>query len=132
MDEMDERLRRDADKIEAPVPPELSARIRATLKSVTPARRRTRAMMPLGVWVAASLSGAAAALLVFLLLPRAEPPARRPEPLAQSAPLPRSIAQEFPLEVRTAELTGPLEEELANLQSDIEKARERVRDDLDF
>lgn len=129
MDELEERLRRDAGRIEASVPPELSGRIRAGVGVAPPARRRARDVLPLRLWVTASVSGAAAALLVLLLWPRPEPP---PAPLAHTAPLPESIAREFPLTVKTAELTAPLEEELENLQSDVAKARERVREDLDF
>jgi hypothetical protein len=36
------------------------------------------------------------------------------------------------LDVRNADFTSPLEEELLNLQSDLEKARKSVREDLDF
>lgn len=139
MDEVEKRLRRDAGRIDAPVTSEVEARVRASLEQeqgrteVFAARKpRSDPSPPLGLWMAASLSGAAVALLAFLLLPRPEPPARAPAALAQSAPLPESIAREFPLTVKTAELTAPLEQELENLQSDIEKARERVKKDLDF
>jgi hypothetical protein len=36
----------------------------------------------------------------------------------------------IPLNVRTADLTGPLEEELLRLQSDLEKARSKVEQDI--
>ncbi|HZD52305.1 MAG TPA: hypothetical protein VE175_04615 [Woeseiaceae bacterium] len=131
MDEMEKRLKRDAARIRARVPPDVSARVQASLSRATEPGRPTPRTISLGLWLAASLSGAAAAALLLLLLPHADrsPP---PEPLARSVPLPRSIAGEFPLEVKTAELTAPLEQELDNLQSDIEKAREQVKEDLDF
>jgi hypothetical protein len=44
---------------------------------------------------------------------------------------------EFPLispqlDLRSADFTSPLEEELLKLQADLEKARETVRKDVDF
>jgi hypothetical protein len=52
------------------------------------------------------------------------PPTATEPPLL--APLP------VPLDIRTADFASPLAEELERLQSDIEKARESVREDLDF
>lgn len=135
MDEIEKRLREDAERIEAPVTPELQARVRASLEKVPlekRPRRRAREVPPLGLWMAASLTGAAAALVAFLLLPRTGAPPPAPAAVARSMPLPASIAREFPLVVKTADLTAPLEQELEHLQSDIEKARERVQQDLDF
>ncbi len=41
-----------------------------------------------------------------------------------------SIQDGFPLDVKTAEWATPPEEELKNLQSDLEKAREKLERDL--
>jgi hypothetical protein len=63
-----------------------------------------------------------------------------PEPLQELAattrtepPLPVDIPMIAPhLDIRSAEFTSPLEEELEKLKVDIEKARESVREDVDF
>lgn len=154
MDELERRLRRDAERIEAEVPPALTARIREAVRREADAASRARADsdrgvartrgahggarqhsgLPLRLWAAASLSGVAAVLAVVLLLPRLGPdePARAPHPATPVATLPPDIAREFPLVVKTADLTEPLEEELDDLKSDLDKARKRVERDLDF
>ena len=130
MDELEQRLREDAAKIDARVPREVSARLRARLQDQARVPH-AREASPFRLWAFASLSGAAAALVVVLLLPRSEAP-RDPQPVATSVPVPRDVAREFPLVAKTAELTAPLEQELEALKSDIEKAREKVEDDLAF
>ncbi|HEX7061621.1 MAG TPA: hypothetical protein VF200_06595 [Woeseiaceae bacterium] len=154
MDELEGWLRRDALRIEAEVPPAVTARIREAVRREAEATSRARAAangrlaraagthagarqhtgLPLGLWAAASLCGVAAALAVVLVLPRlgSDEAARAPHPAAPVATLPPDLAREFPLVVKTADLTGPLEEELDDLKSDLDKARKRVERDLDF
>ena len=52
------------------------------------------------------------------------------EPISSTPGTVLSIQSGFPLNVETAEWTTPLEEELRNLRSDLEKARENVERDL--
>jgi hypothetical protein len=130
MDELERRLRQDAARIEAEVPPELAERIRARIAAESRIARVDESPSPFRLWAFASLSGVAAVLLL-MLLPDAEPPSP-PVDVASTAPLPDDLAREFPLQVKTAELTAPLERELENLRSDLEKAREKVEDDLAF
>ena len=53
--------------------------------------------------------------------------ARTEPPLPVDLPL---LAPE--LDIRSAEFISPLEEELLKLRSDLEKARDNVREDVDF
>ncbi len=83
------------------------------------------------LWWASSLTGLAAAALVIILInwnPTTDP--QEVQPVASTPGTVVSIQSGFPLNVETAEWATPLEEELKNLQSDLEKARESVERDL--
>lgn len=139
MDEMERRLKRDADAIDGSVSPELEARIAASLRAVEPARREAPAAPRYGdlrFWLFSSLTGVAAVLLVVVAL-------NRPAGTIDEEPLPELVdlglppATEtgvgpVPLSVKPAEFTGPLEGELAAFKADLEKAREALEDDLRF
>lgn len=161
MKEIEERLHEDAARLEAEVPAELRARIDSALRRAAPAvPRRTRAGVglprirhrfagkvgqqakaraigdrygPGSLWLGGSLTGLAAAASVVLLVNRDA--GQAPEPLSHTPrPVSEYVQLEFPVPLRaqTAVLTEPLEEELANLRSDLEKARENVARDLEF
>lgn len=129
MDELGNRLRQDAEDIEVVVSDELDRRIAASLRGVTPGkpgrvgRERVR---PAGFWWASSVTGiAAAAAVIFVINARQEDttPVATPPPVVVTAPL-------IDLRAETATLTGALEQELENLQSDMRKAEEQVRRDI--
>lgn len=138
--DLEQRLRNDAQQIRAEISPELRARISASIRSVAPIRSVPASHDSRGSrgpgWWASGLTGLAAALLIILLVNTD----RGSEPIAPGATdesIATTITPELgenlgtlPLKVRTADLTGPLEEELVRLQADIEKARERVERDL--
>jgi hypothetical protein len=134
MDDLERRLREDAEAIRAEVPPQLTARIASSVcgvRALPPARREFG--WPL--WLAASLTGAAAAAVAIVSVnwrsmnEPAPPPA---EAVAESVPDYIRDFEQLPLHAKTADLTAPLEEELKNLRSDLERARENVEQDLDF
>ena len=138
MDEFEKRLKRDADAIEAKVSPELRARVDATLRGIEPMRvagaRRDRTTP--GLWWASTLTGVAAVLMIIILVnwgPQVATPVPA-SPVADMTVPPDSVLDTPPplLDIRTADFTSPLEEELVRLQSDLEKARESVKKDLDF
>lgn len=137
MDEFEKRLKRDADAIRADVSPELRARIDASLTGIEPVRETRRRSSPTGLWWASSLTGLATAVIVIVAVNwnRPGPDIQPAETLATESALPTEprlpIGPEI-LDIRTADFTSPLEQELIKLQSDIEKARESVRKDLDF
>ncbi len=129
MDKLANRLREDADKIEVSVSEELDHRIAASLQGVTQEgvagkpRERSR---PSGFWWASSLTGiaAAAAVIVIINLQQAEePPQATPTDVVAVVPV-------IDWQAETAALTGPLQQELENLQADIRKAEEKVKKDI--
>ncbi len=117
--------------------PELRARIDASLQGIEPVRQARRRSSSAGLWWASSLTGLAATLVVIAVVNWNKPGAdiQPAETLATESALPTEpelpIGPEI-LDIRTADFTSPLEQELIKLQSDIEKARESVRKDLDF
>jgi hypothetical protein len=133
MDKLERRLKEDASLIKAELAPELQERIRASLESTQPAKQAPRAIKTPGtsLWWASSLTGLAAAALLIVVINwngGVEPV----DEVSDAAPpgITWSIQSGFPLSAETAEWTAPLEEELKNLQSDLEKARESVERDL--
>lgn len=137
MDEFEKRLKRDAADIDAGISPQLRERLDANL-------RGTKRIKPvpeshtsgINIWWASSLTGLAAAVIVLALINW-----NRPSPLEVPAePVATTTVPEFdelqslePLRlVKTAEFTTPLEEELAKLQADMERARAVVRKDIEF
>jgi hypothetical protein len=134
MDDIERRLREDAKAIRAEVPPQLTARIASSVRGVRalpPARREFG--WPL--WLAASLTGAAAAAVAIVSVnwrSMNEPAPPSAEAVAESVPDYIRDFEQLPLHAKTADLTAPLEEELKNLRSDLERARENVEQDLDF
>ena len=128
MDKLAEQLKRDADNIEVRISDELDHRIEASLRSVTPeaGTRKREPARPAGFWWASSLTGIAAAALVILVMNL-----QQPDPPTSVAP--DEFVTAVPVvdwQAETAALTGPLQQELENLQSDLEKAEKKVRQDI--
>ncbi len=138
MDEFEKRLKQDANALEAEVSPQLRARIDASLRgterpgAVGPEKRSASRL-----WLASSLTGLAATIAVIALVNMNRPdPAPVATPVAELPTVPASPL-DFPLfppdlDIQSAEFASPLEEELLKLQADIEKARNSVREDIDF
>ncbi|HLU07414.1 MAG TPA: hypothetical protein VKZ91_12720 [Woeseiaceae bacterium] len=134
MDKLERRLRDDALQIRADVSPDLAVRIQESLRSARP-MPQARREFSLPLWLAASVTGAAAALAVIILVNVGD--IGKPPEAADSAPysVPQYVNElrhELPLRATTADLTAPLEEEMKNLRSDLERARERLERDLEF
>ncbi len=137
MKEFDRRLKNDALTIDAEVSAEWRARMDASLR----ATKRLPAVAPQKraagrLWLASSLTGVASALVIIAVMNwnrHEEPPAPEVAALPRTVPehVATSPAASF-LDIRTAEFTEPLEEELQHLQSDLEKARRNMRRDLEF
>jgi hypothetical protein len=137
MDEFEDRLKRDAEKIRADISPELRLRIDASLRATEQIRPVPESgATGTNLWWASSLTGLAAAVLVIVLINWNQPVTEvtPPAPVA-SQTVPDYIGEIQSLylpRVKTAEFTKPLEEELARLQADIERARENVKEDVAF
>ncbi|HET6630110.1 MAG TPA: hypothetical protein VFG91_10075 [Woeseiaceae bacterium] len=136
MDDFEQKLKRDAAKLPAEITPELEARLRASLAAQAPPRAARKPAIPRRGWLAAGLTGAAAAVLTIALLPREPQPPPQPvavAPAARTAPEhAATLDHTLPLPVEPPDLTAPLEQELANLRADLEQARRRVADDMAF
>lgn len=143
MDELETRLKQDAADIQAKTSPELQARIDASLFAARGSKTvsRTPPARSTSLWWISSITGLTAAVLVILLMNWNKPVeqelpdiAARNQAPTHSVSLPDdwNISDGFRLNVESADLTRSLEEELINLQSDLEKARENVERDVKF
>ncbi len=138
MDEFENRLKRDADEIRAEVSPGFKQRIDASLQATKRIQPVPDSATPsINLWWASSLTGLAAAVIVIVLINWNRPTTELVplEPLAdRTVPATFDELQGFnpPRLIKTAEFTTPLEEELARLQADIERARANVRKDIEF
>jgi len=138
MDELEKRLRDDADRIRVQASDTLQKRIDASLNAERQMHRvyTPKPAPPASLWWISSLTGLAAAIAVIAVLNWNRPVA--PEPTESFAAVPAEPpatevwewAGDLQLNVESAELTQPLEQELQNLQSDMEKARRNVERDM--
>jgi len=133
MDKLERQLQQDAGLIKADISPELQKRIHASLESTRQVEqiRQTAKTPGISLWWASSLTGLAVAALVIVLINwnlTTDP--QEVQPVASTPGTVLSIQSGFPSSVETADWATPLEEELKNLQSDLEKARENVERDL--
>ena len=126
MDNLTRRLREDASQIRADVSPELDARIRASLEAAEPVRQESPKPAPRtpSMWWWSSLVGATGAIVVIVLMNLTS------QPQVPTATAPEIAAAMPSLNIQQAVLTGPLEEELENLESDLKKAEEALRADI--
>ncbi len=138
MDKLDQKLKQDADAIEATITPALQARLDATLHALEPkSPPATKSRPGLGWWWLSSLTGVAAALLLIVYMNRGEVAQETVAPVVVEAPPDVNIAPlvEKPLDIRSAEyaedIADPLAEELRNQQTEFEKAREKLGFDVD-
>ncbi|MDJ0812920.1 MAG: hypothetical protein QNJ23_04275 [Woeseiaceae bacterium] len=130
MDKLAKRLREDAAHIECAVSDELDDRIRASLENIKPQQpaEPRRSARPPAFWWASSLTGVAAAIVLIAVLNLQEPEPAIPttEPVAQQLVIPSIEWQ-----AETAVLVSPLEQEFEDLQSDLKKAEEALREDIE-
>lgn len=128
MDKLAKRLHDDALQIEARVSEQLDARINASLQSIEPEQPVARRRRPGSgsFWWASSLTGIAAAALVIAVVNL-----HRPQPTAPG-PAPRpSVLPAIKWHTEAAVLTAPLEQEYEDLRSDLERAEEAVKQDIE-
>lgn len=130
MDKLAERLRDDAASIEATISEELDSRIQASLQGVQPERAadRTAVARPRWFWWASSLTGVAAALVLIAIVNLRAP---EPAPAVAEAPVKPLVLPAIQWRTEAAVLTSPLEQEIEDLQSDLKKAEEAVKQDID-
>ena len=147
MDELERRLKEDAEAIDATVPARLEARIAAAVAAAKPAKPAVSpssagARFDFRWWWASTLTGAAAvfAVVIVAVVLRSGAPDDEPAPpvaatdeaaIRPAIPASAEVVA-VPLEVRRADFAEPLQTELDALKSDLEKARSAVEDDLRF
>ena len=135
MDEFENRLKRDAEDIRVAVSPELQARIDASLRATEQIRPVPESRTSgINLWWTSSLTGLAAAIIVIVLI-NWNRPTTELVPVESIASVPdyeHEIPSLYRPQIKTAEFTNPLEEELVRLQADIERARQNVKEDIDF
>jgi hypothetical protein len=135
MDDLERRLREDAAKVHVDVTPHARMCLRESLRAVraAPSPRRD---FSLPLWLAASLTGAAASVVAILFVSRGGVGEAGYEPADAAAySVPEYVSdleRRIPLRAKTANLEAPLEREMKNLRSDLERARKSVEQDLDF
>ena len=131
MDNLTKQLKQDAGMIEVEISDELDRRINASLRSVKPVQETPR-RRPAVFWWASSLTGVAAALVLIAVL-NARSERDLPEAMPETSPVAMAASPVTPIiewNAESAMLTSPLRKELDDLQSDIDKARKKVREDI--
>ena len=130
MDKLAEQLRKDAEQIDVQISPQLEDRIRASLESASQEQPGTRPARPSATfWWASSLTGIAAAVVVIAIvnLSTTEPEISITEPQ-----LVENITSPFSkLNLRDAVSTETLERELDDIQADLKKAQQALREDIE-
>ena len=128
MDKLAKQLHDDAQRIDVSVADELERRIEASLRAVTPEIEdggpAPVARPPL-FWWASTITGVAAAIGVIAIANWRVPDQPTPPPVNVVAAIPS-----IDLKAETAMLTGPLQQELNRLQSDLKKAEEKVKQEI--
>lgn len=129
MDKLAKQLRDDAKSIEARISPQLDERIRASLESAAQEQAPERPASPTAkFWWTSSLTGIAATLLVIAIVNLT---LDEPEPAITEPPATPQLAVQFDWKLQPAMLTQTLEQELVDIQSDLKKAEQVVRDDIE-
>lgn len=132
MDKLAKKLKADAAMIEVQVSDELDRRITASLRGVRPeiAVRPAVQRRPPVFWWASSLTGVAAALTLIAIVNFRS---QVDDTLAVSpdmSPVAVATAPIIEWKAESAMLTGPLQQELLDLQSDLKKAEEKVKQEI--
>lgn len=132
MDKLAEQLKSDAESLDIRISDELDRRISASLEATRPerpdssvVRQRTAAF-----WWASSLTGAAAALLVITLINKQAISPVAPLETPDTSPIAFVKTPTIDWKAESAMLTSPLEQELLDLQSDLKKAEQKVKQDI--
>jgi hypothetical protein len=130
MDKLAQQLREDSDNIKVEISPELDARIRASLEGVRQEARRPPAgrTRTASFWWGSSLTGIAAAVAVISVINLSD---FRTEPAVTQPPPQQFAMPKFAWKPKAAILTETLEQELDDIQSDLKKAEQVIKKDLD-
>jgi len=130
MDKLAKRLRDDADQISCTVSDELDSRIEASLQGIQmqAAQKRVPEARPASFWWTSSLTGVAVAAAIIVAVNMQTPVPEKGTTEPDQAAL---VAPAVEWNARSAVFTGPLQQEIDDLQSDLEKAQEAVKQDIE-
>lgn len=134
MDKLAKQLRADAEQIEVTITPELDARMQASLRAVRQERKTSRAaagrqrVHTASFWWASSLSGVAATVAVIAVMNLT---GSQPEMAMTEPPAPQYSVPKFTWKPKAAILTESLEQELEDIRSDLKKAEQALKEDID-
>jgi hypothetical protein len=136
MDKLAEQLSKDAALIDVEISSQLDRRISASLHGVTPNVPDDVAspQRPAVFWWASSLTGIAAALVVLAIIDSHSQVEDATEAVADVAsgmsPVALVTTPIIDWKTESAMLTQPLQRELEDLQSDLKRAEEKVKEDI--
>ena len=136
MDKLATLLKDDAESIDVEISEQLDRRIVASLHGVSPDLPEAAAVSrrPAVFWWASSLTGIAAALAVIAIVNSQSPVDNSSEIVAgvtpEMSPVAVATTPIIDWKIESAMLTRPLQRELEDLQSDLKKAEEKVKDDI--
>ena len=132
MDNLAKQLKADAAAIEVQVSDELDRRIGASLQGITPEKPTTSVVQqrPPLFWWASSLTGIAAALAVIAIINSQSQVGEDAAEVTEMSPVTVATTPIINWNAESAMLTQPLQRELEDLQSDIKKAEEKVKQEI--
>jgi hypothetical protein len=132
MDNLAKQLKADAAAIDVQVSDELDRRIGASLQGITPEKPTTptgQSRPPL-FWWASSLTGIAVALAVIAIVNLQSQVGEDVVEAPEMSPVTVATTPIIKWNAESAMLTQPLQRELEDLQSDIKKAEEKVKQEI--
>lgn len=132
MDNLANQLKADAAEIEVQISDELDRRIGASLQGITPEKPTAPAIQqrPPLFWWASSLTGIAAALAVIAIFNAQSKVGEEVLDAPEMSPVTVANTPIIDWNTESAMLTRPLQQELEDLQSDIKKAEEKVKQEI--
>ena len=133
MDKLARQLKQDAAAIDVQVSDELDRRISASLQGIAPEKPAAPAVQPRPAlfWWASSLTGIAAALAVIAIINSHSQEGIEAVPqVVITSPVTEPAVPTINWNARSAMLTRPLQRELEDLQSDIKKAEEKLKQEI--
>jgi hypothetical protein len=103
----------------------------ASLQGVAPETKVTeRPQRPANFWWASSLTGLAAALIVIAVINATAPGTDATRETVDTMPVAVATSPIIDWKTESAMLTRPLQQELEDLQADLKKAEEKVKQEI--
>lgn len=131
MDKLAEQLKDDAARIDVQISDAFDRRMTASLQGVRPEMAEAaRVRRPAAFWLASSLTGVAAAMLLIVVFNTESPVDDTPVVPPVLSPVSVAAIPSIDWKAESAMLTRPLQKELLDLQADLKKAEEKVKKEI--